>query len=50
MTKNELMEGLNEAKELLSDRVPAIDAWIAVKALTEIIARLELCDTVQMTQ
>lgn len=44
MTKNELMEGLNEAKELLSDRIPVIDAWMAVKAVAEAIARLEVQD------
>lgn len=44
MTKSELMDGLNEAKELLSDRIPVIDAWMAVKAVAEAIARLEVQD------
>ena len=43
MTKDELLDGLKEAKELLSDRLPVLDAWVAVKAVAEAIARLEVC-------
>ena len=40
MNNKELVEQLNKAKELLSERVSVIDAWEPVNALKEIIERI----------
>lgn len=41
MDNKKLLEGLKEARELLAGRLPVIVAWKAVKALDEIIRRMD---------
>ena len=41
MDDAELMKGLKEARDLLERKVSVIDAWVSIKALHEIIGRME---------
>lgn len=41
MDDAELMKGLKEARDLLERKVSVIDAWVSIKALHEIIKRLD---------
>ncbi|MBP5727327.1 MAG: hypothetical protein J6Y48_09680 [Clostridia bacterium] len=41
MEKKELLNGLKEARRLLTEQVPVIVAWTAVKALDEAIRQME---------
>lgn len=41
MERNELLNGLKEARDVLADRVPVIIAWRAVRILNELIDKLE---------
>ena len=41
MERNEMIEGLKEARKLLAEHVPVIVAWDAVKALDEAIRQLD---------
>ena len=41
MENTELMDGLREARELLAERVSVLLAWKAVKALDEVLRRMD---------
>ena len=41
MNNEELIRGLKEARKLLAERVPVLLAWKAVKALDEVIRRMD---------
>ena len=41
MNNEELIRGLKEARKLLAEWVPVILSWMAVKALDEMIRRME---------
>ena len=41
MEKKELLNGLKEARRLLTEQVPVIVAWTAVKALDEVIRQMD---------
>lgn len=40
MDDKKMLEGLKEARELIAERIPAIIAWTAVKALDEAIKKM----------
>lgn len=44
MDKQTMLNGLQEAQELLSDRVPVIFAWDAIKAVKEAVKILMQID------
>lgn len=41
MDTEKILEGLEKAKQVLMDKVPAMDAWDAIKAIKAAISCLE---------
>ena len=41
MDNKEMLNGLKEARRLLTEQVPVIVAWTAVKALDEVIRQMD---------